>query len=121
MVPTAAARHRVLLQPPPARGGLARVEDLRSRSFDGIDVLGGERGDAAEALEEVQGDAFSAQQSASGAGNMQEGLALRNAMAVLNGTGDLHIRGKLAKGSFGKGQARDYQRLACADDRLGVG
>src|ERR1035438_97382 len=104
MVPATAARDGVLLQPPPAGRGLARVENLRPGALDGVNELGGQRGDAAKALEEVEGDAFGAQQGASRAGNLQEGLALRHAMAVLNGAGDLHGWGELAKGSFGQGQ-----------------
>ena len=52
---------------------------------------------------------------------LQQGLALRHALAVLSGAGDLHGCGKLAKGGFGQGQARDHQRLARAHHRLGLG
>ena len=64
----AAARDdRGFFQRAQAGRGLARVEDARAGAADGIDKAPGERGDAGEALEEIQRDAFRGEDRADGA------------------------------------------------------
>ena len=57
------------------------------------------------------------EQGAGRAGDLQERLARRHALAVLRGAGDLHGGRELAKGGFGQGQAGDHQRFARPHER----
>ena len=72
MVVSAAARDGVFLETPPAGRGFARVQNLRVSSFDGLDELRGQRGDAGKPLDEIQRDALGAQNGAGRAGNFQQ-------------------------------------------------
>ena len=54
MVRAAAGAHRGLLQRPHPRCRLARVEELRPGAGESFRVAPGERGDPAQALEEVE-------------------------------------------------------------------
>ena len=121
MVSAAAARNRVLLQPPPTRCGLARVENLRPRVFDCINKLGRQGGDAAEPLQEVEGDSFSTQQRASSARDLQQGLAPSDPLGVLRGIRDPHFSVERPKGRFGQSQTSDHQRLARSHHRFSLG
>src|SRR4029079_14122380 len=58
MIRPAAAPNRVLLQQPPARGGLAGVENLGPTPRGRVYELTGEAGHTPQALEEVQGGAL---------------------------------------------------------------
>ena len=59
MIPAAAARDGVLLEAPPARRGLAGVQNLRPRAFNRFHELGRQCGNAAKPLEVVKRDTFS--------------------------------------------------------------
>ena len=59
-----------------AGSGLAGVEDLAACALDGVDELAGERGYAAEALEEVEGDAFAGEQSAGASADSGDDVAI---------------------------------------------
>ena len=68
VVDAAAHGDGVFVQGTEAGDGLAGVEDAGAGSGDRVDECAGERGDAAEALEEVEGGAF--------AGEGQAGVGL---------------------------------------------
>src|SRR5581483_9513701 len=81
VVVPAALADGVLLQEPPAGGGLARVEDLAAAAGD-IDVAARQRGDAAEPLQEVQGRALRGQDRAHRPGERGQAGAGRDGGAV---------------------------------------
>src|SRR5439155_1681816 len=58
----AAHRHRIGLERPQARCGLARMRDPRACSLDGFDHVTCDRRDAREALQEVESDALAREQ-----------------------------------------------------------
>ena len=58
MIASAPAGDGVFLEAPPAGRGLARVENLGARATNRLDELRGERGDAGEALNKIEGGAL---------------------------------------------------------------
>jgi hypothetical protein len=70
-VDAAAAGDSVFFQSSQTGGGFACVENPRVSAFDGIHELHGQGGNAGEALNEIEGNAFSAQDGARVAGNSQ--------------------------------------------------
>ncbi len=66
-----------------AGGGLAGVEHAAAGAGDGIGVLAGESGDAAQALEEVEGDALAFEQGAGAAADSGEDLAIDAGIAIV--------------------------------------
>src|ERR1035437_1698719 len=64
-------------------GGLAGVEDLAARAFDGSGELGGGGGHTAEALQEVEGDAFAGEQGAGASADGGDDFAIGAAVAIL--------------------------------------
>src|SRR5437763_6067902 len=62
MITRAARNHSVLFQHPQARCGLARVNNLRARAFDGADKCARQRRNSRKALEQIQSDALSREQ-----------------------------------------------------------
>ena len=84
MVVSAAAHDSVFFEAPPAGRGFARVQDLRVGSFDGLDKLRGQRGNAGKPLDEIQRNALGAQQGAGRAVHFQQGFILTGALAVFH-------------------------------------
>ncbi len=68
VIPAATAGDGVFFQHAPAGGGLARIEKAGAGLAEGGGVAAGLRGDAGEALEEVEGDAFGGEEDAGIAG-----------------------------------------------------
>ena len=56
-----------------------------------------------------------------GPATVSRGLALRHALAVLGGAGDLDGGREFPESGFGQGEARDHQRFAGAHHRPGQG
>src|SRR5699024_5246703 len=90
VVVAAADAHGVLLEGPQARGGFPGVDDAGIRACDGVDVAGGQSGDRAHALREVQGDALGGEDATGRAFDDRELLARGEAGALLGefGHGD---------------------------------
>ena len=82
VIPAAAAADGILLQRPPARGGLAGIEDDGPGARDLGDEPRGQGGDPTEPLEEVQGRAFQGQQRPYRASHPCDHGPRRHAVAV---------------------------------------
>ena len=82
VVGAAACEDGGLFQSAPAGSGLAGIEQAAGGGAHGLDVVVGEGGDAAEALEEIEGGAFAAEQGAGGAGDFHDGIAGQEGIAV---------------------------------------
>src|SRR6266581_2322113 len=82
----------VLLQRAQARSRLARVDQQRARARDALGVLRGERGDACEVLEKIQGGALGREQAASRAFHPSHRGAGPDALAVLHPQLDAAVR-----------------------------
>ena len=120
MIFSAAAGHGVFLEAPPARRGLARVENFGARSFYQIGKLRGGGGDAGKALNKIQRDAFGAQERAAGTGNFQERRTGLHALAVAGKFLDLDFGRQLAKGEFSERQTGNGERLTGVHERDGL-
>src|SRR6516225_7879548 len=83
MVSSTPAGNRVFLQPAPSWRGFAGIQNAGMGSFDGLDKLGRERGDAGQALEKVQSDTLRTQQGSSGAGECYQILICKNVVSVI--------------------------------------
>src|ERR1035438_85830 len=64
-------------------GGFAGVEDLAARALDGGGEVAGGGGYAAEALQEIEGDAFAGEQGARRAADGGDDVAIGAAVAIL--------------------------------------
>jgi hypothetical protein len=79
----AAARHdRGLFQRPQTGRRLARVEDFRARFAGRLHEFSGQRGHAAEALKEIQGDPLGCKNRAGGAAHFENGLAAHQGSSI---------------------------------------
>ena len=73
MIGAASTGHRVLLETTPARGRLARVQDLGRRARHGRHVSRCERGHARKPLQEIERHPFPSQDGMRGTGHRQQG------------------------------------------------
>ena len=103
VVVATADAHGVLLEGPQARGGFPGVDDAGIRACDGVDVAGGQGGDRAHALREVQGDALGGEHAAGRALDDRELLPRGEAGAL--------------GGQLGHGDRRVGELEGGADDR----
>ena len=93
----AACAHGEALELAEPGRGLARVEDRGAGAFDGIDEPARERGDAGQALEEVEGGALGGEQRSRGASRCERGVAGGEFVAVIFERGDFDVGGNLAE------------------------
>src|SRR5438132_13649947 len=97
VVDTAASAHRRLLQGAEAGRRLARVADP-GPSAGGLDVAVGQRGDAGQVAEEVEGGALAGEHRSRRTSYMADRPASVEARAVGEGPLPVHVRGDLRKG-----------------------
>ena len=108
MVGDAARGGGRLLQGAEAGGGLAGVEDAAVRAGDGVGELAGERRDAAQALEKVEGDALAGKQQAGGAADFGDDVAVDAGVAILLVKGEVGVElGEHFRAGEDQGLARD--------------
>ena len=124
MVRAAAAGDGELVEPPQARRGLARVEDLDARALDRRDVPAGGGGDARHPLQQVERGALGGQDRAGRALDPGDrARRVRNALAFADQ--HLHLGGRVepAHDLVGHRQAAHDSRLAHDDvgDRRQLG
>jgi hypothetical protein len=92
MIEAAAAAHRVFLERAQAGRGLAGAADAQSSAGGMADIIGGERGDAGQPADKVQGGALTGQHRARRARNRQQVLTGGNRRAVANMRLDMDVR-----------------------------
>ena len=107
VVGAAAGANGGFFEPAPAGGGFAGIEDAGGGVGDGVDGAAGLGGDAAEALEEVEGGAFCGEDAAGWAGEGDDFGAWGEGCAVgeVGGDGDFGIEfAEDLGGGFGAGE-----------------
>ncbi len=91
VIEAAAAAHRVFLQRPQSRRGLARADDARLGVGDARDELRGGGGDAGKMAEEIERDTLGAENGAGIAGNRHQLGPARDRRAVARMRHDLDV------------------------------
>ena len=107
VIGAAAGANGGFFEPAPAGGGFAGIEDAGGGVGDGVDGAAGLGGDAAEALEEVEGGAFCGEDAAGWAGEGDDLGAWGEGCAVgeVGGDGDFGIEfAEDLGGGFGAGE-----------------
>ena len=104
VVDAAADTHGVFFQLPHAGGGLAGIDDTRPGSGHRRDIARGEGGDAAQALEQVQGHPFAHQQFGRTAAYRGDQCAFRGQCSLRQAGDKLHIGIKAFENLFGDEQ-----------------
>ena len=115
VVGAAAGAHRIFLRQTQTRQRLARVDNLRpvvGHALNGLNIVGGFRGDGAEQLQEVEGGALGGQQRARRAFNFQHHLIGRAGLAFGHAPGQAHVRIELLQRGLGPGRATDHGGFA---------
>jgi hypothetical protein len=107
----------VLLQCPQAGRRLARIDHPRGGARDGGDVAGGDAGDPTEALEQVERDAFGAQQAAGRAGEVGDDDPRRHGGAL--GDQRRHRHRRIDRGEDGPGDRQAGQDALAFDQQVG--
>jgi hypothetical protein len=104
----------------PSWSGFAGIPDLDRVRFDGLDVAARLCGDAAEALEEIQGGALGGEQAARASGGFEQDAALLEGLTVADEDFDLDIGIDLVKNGLHDFHARDDSGLAGHNLRAGA-
>ncbi len=116
MIFSAAAGDGVFFKAPPAGRRFARVENLRASSFDCLDELRSQSGDAGKPLDKIQRDALGAQNRARRAGNFQQHFPGGNSLSIANQFFNFDFRRQFVKSSFGKLNSSDNELFSRAHD-----
>ena len=119
VVHAAAAAHGVFFERAPAGRGLAGVDDAGGGAGDGVGVAARLRGDAGEALDEIEGGALGGEERRGGAGNGENLGAVFDAVAV--GGGEFRLQRGIDAGEDGGGDvdAAEREVLAGLDEGAG--
>ena len=117
MVVAAAAADGIALEEAKAGGGLAGVGDTGVGAIDFAHVGGGEGGDAAEALREVEGDALGLEDAARGSVNGSDHGIRGEGLSVIDveGGGDERV----GEGEGGGDEVLTAEDAGLARDQLG--
>ena len=121
MVDSAPAAHGVFLESPPPGRGFAGVQDAGAGALQKADVAGGGRGDAGEALHEIQGHPFCREQGPRGADDFEQGGAGWAGLPVVDASEDPSVGGKFPESHFGEFKPRHGQRFAGVHPGRGFG
>ena len=100
MIGGSTALHGGFFEQAPAGRGFASVPNLHRMRFHGFDIAPGLRGDAAEALEEIQRGAFSSEKGSSGALGLQKDAFRLKRLPVGDEHFDFDLRINLPKHGF---------------------
>src|SRR6266487_4610114 len=90
MILAPTAGHSVFFEPTPTGSRFAGVDDNGMSAFDCFAKLCSNSSDAGKALDKIEGDPFSAEQSVGRIRNLQQDAARDRVLAVLHGVGDLN-------------------------------
>ena len=119
VVHAAAAAHGVFLECAPAGCGLARIDDAGGGAGEGIRVAARLRGDAGEALNEIEGGALGGEERCSGAGDGENLGAVFDAVPV--GGGEFYLKRGVDPGEDGGGDVDAAEREVLAGLDKGAG
>lgn len=111
VINAAAASDGIFFQSTQAGSGFARVKNLRVGALDGIHELRSQGGDAGEALNEIEGDAFGAQDGTRIAGNAQQVLAGFGVVAIAGERFNQNARRKLTERRFRESKPCDNENF----------
>jgi hypothetical protein len=117
VVEAAAAAHRVFLERPQPRRGLARAADASAGAFDAADEFLRRGRHAREVAEQVERDALGREHGTRRALERHQRRLARYARAVASLGRDRGLGGELGEGGGGERQAGDHARLARDHDR----
>ena len=106
VVHSAPGAHRILLQTAPARRRFPRVENLRPRSANRVDVAGREGGHPRHPLQKIEGNPLGRQHSPRVTGDVEDRFALGEPCSVLGVYSNARLRVELVKGLDGECDTR---------------
>jgi hypothetical protein len=109
----ASCEDRLFFEETESGSGLSSVEDARFCVGDRFHVLVGEGGDTGQALEKVEGGAFSGQERVCGRGYCEDGIIWLRVGSIGRGNGDRRIVADAPKNLCGGHCSCDDHRLFC--------